>query len=503
MTQEDSTIEIPPGTEELKYEWEAPEPLNAPDDALPYPVEGLPEEIGAAVRELQSFTQAPPAMVACSALAVLSLAGQATTDIRRDEYLEGPTSLYFLILADSGERKTTIDGYFTNPIRQKEAVDREKAAPVVKQYMADSAAWGAEKSGVLSKIQQLSKSGKDTNAEKKRLADIEKAEPESPLVLRLLYQDATPEALAFGLKHQWPSGGIVSSEAGIVLGGHAMGKDSIIRNLALLNSLWDGTPISIDRRQAPSYTLMGTRLTMGLAVQPATLTTFIEQSNGLARGTGFLARFLLCHPESTQGTRSYKKAPKSLDDLNRFNHRITELMDNTPEPSREKGLSPCLMTFDTTGTLAWIEAYNKIESDLGDGGDLRELRDVASKAADNIARLAALFALYKKKEQVSREEIEGATVIIVWHLFESRRIFRAWGADPETILAGKLNQWLLDRGEDQVAKSDILQSGPNPLRKKEQINLAIGVLERLHRIRLEKVGRKEYVVINPALRGGE
>lgn len=493
-----------PGTEELDRSktWEEPEPLNAPDDPLPYPLGGLPGEIRETAKEVQAFTQAPPAMVASCALSALSLAGQGLANIRRDEGLTGPTGLFFLTLADSGERKSTVDRFFTETFQEKEREAKETSAPIVKEYMAAKASWEAEKSGILAKIQHLTKNGDDSKEWKEKLVNVEKVEPEAPLVLRLLYQDATPEALAWGLAHQWPSGGILSSEAGIVFGGHAMGKDSIVRNLSLLNQLWDGSPIHIDRRTAPSYTLEGVRLTVGLATQPATLTTFFDQSKGLARGTGFMARFLICWPESTQGTRLYKDAPASWPNLERFRDRLSKLIEDTPEPDPDKGLSPKMLTFDREGRKAWIDAHNEIEKDLGNKGDLRELRDIASKAADNIARLAALFALYRGKEQVAGEDIEGASLIVTWHLYEARRIFRTLAVSEDKILAGKLDAWLLRQGKSEIQKNDILQSGPNPLRKKARAEMALDILQGHNRIKLAKRDGKEVVRINPALLEG-
>lgn len=55
------------------------------------------------------------------------------------------------------------------------------------------------------------------------------------VVPRLLYADATPEALAYALATGWPSGGILSAEAGAVFGVHGIGQNTILRNLALLN----------------------------------------------------------------------------------------------------------------------------------------------------------------------------------------------------------------------------------------------------------------------------
>ncbi|NJD06940.1 MAG: DUF3987 domain-containing protein [Methylococcaceae bacterium] len=81
--------------------------------------------------------------------------------------------------------------------------------------------------------------------------------------------------------------------------------------LALLNVLWDGGMHSVGRRTSESFTVRGVRLTIALQVQETTLRTFFEKSGGLARGTGFFARFLITWPESTQGFRPFSDPPDS------------------------------------------------------------------------------------------------------------------------------------------------------------------------------------------------
>ena len=102
-----------------------------------------------------------------------------------------------------------------------------------------------------------------------------------------------------------------------------------MRNLGLLNVLWDAISLTIDRRTSESFTVRGARLTMALQVQEPTLREFFTRSGALARGTGFLARFLMAWPESTQGFRPFSEAPANWPHLAAFNRRIAEILNRT------------------------------------------------------------------------------------------------------------------------------------------------------------------------------
>ncbi len=273
--------------------WPEPLPLVATLTPEPYPLDALPDTIRKAVAEVQDFAKAPVSLVASSALAALSLAIQAHADVKRADKLTGPVGLFLLTIADSGERKSTCDGFFTKAIRDYEEAQAEAAKPILKDYKAAIEAWEAKRGGIKDKIRQLAKESKPTGSMESVLRDLEHDKLEPPRIPRLIYADATPEALAYGLAKQWPSGGVVSAEAGIVFGSHGMGKDSVMRNLAMLNQLWDGNSLTIDRRTSESFTVRGARLTVALQVQKPTLLEFFTQSGALARGTGFLARFLV------------------------------------------------------------------------------------------------------------------------------------------------------------------------------------------------------------------
>ena len=310
--------------------------MTAKIEAEPYLIDALPDTIRAAVEEVGGFVKAPVPLVASSAIAALSLAIQAHYDVERASKLHSPVSTFTLVIAESGERKSTCDGFFTKAIRDYESAQVEAAKPLVKDYNAAFESWEAKRSGIKDKIRQLAKEKKPTAELESDLRGLEHNKPEPPRITRLIYGDVTPEELAFKLAMVWPSGGVVSAEAGVVFGSHGMGSDSVTRNLARLNVLWDGGDLPIDRRTTESFTVRGARLTMGLQVQSATLLSFFEKSGALARGTGFLARFLIAWPESTQGNRPFTEAPEHWPSLAAFNRRITEIL-NLPVSINDDG----------------------------------------------------------------------------------------------------------------------------------------------------------------------
>ncbi|MET0107208.1 MAG: DUF3987 domain-containing protein [Sedimenticola sp.] len=488
--------------------WPAPLPLTAKIDPEPYPLDALPETLRAAVEEVRAFTKAPIPLVASSALAALSLAVQAHADVKRAEKLQGPTGLFLLTVADSGERKSTCDGFFMQAIREYEVEQAEAAKPLIKDHKAAMEAWEAKRGGIKEKIRQLSKAGKPAGEQEEALRDLEHDKPEPPRVPKLTYGDSTPEALKWELAKIWPSGGVVSSEAGLVFGSHGMGKESIMRNLATLNQLWDGANIATERRTTESFTVRGARLTIALQIQEATLRSFFDRSSGLARGTGFLARFLLAWPESTQGQRPFTDPPESWPALARFNQRIAEILEQDVPIDEDGALSPAVLPLAADTKAAWVMLHDVIEGELRFGGELYDVRDVASKTADNAARIATLFQIFEHGGgAVGLAAFEGASRIAAWHLHEARRFYGELALPEEQADAARLDSWLLNycrREKTNIVPRREVQRNVTPgyLRQKTVLDFALIELEEACRVQLVQNGRRKEIHINPALLEG-
>ena len=499
--------ESAPASDSANPIWPDPQPLSAKVEPEPYPIDALPETIRGAVEEVASFVKAPLAMVVSSALGALALACQAHVDVKRAERLEGPVGLFLLTLGDSGERKTTCDAFFATAIRQYQDEQAEAMKPAIERHESDIDAWNAERNGMLEAIKAAGKTpgkGKPIDELRANLAQLQHDKPEEPRVPRLLLGDETPENLAYGLAKRWPSAGVISSEAGLIFGAHGMGKDSVMRNLGLLNILWDGGELSIGRRTSESFEVKGARLTMALQIQEQTLRSFFDKSGELARGTGFLARFLVAWPESTQGYRPFTEAPAHWPRLAVFHRRISQIL-NQPAPINERGgLIPQMMALTPSAKAAWIEYHDEVEAELRSGGELYDVRDVASKSADNAVRLAALFHVFEHGfGAVGPEAFEGASLIAAWHLGESRRFFGELALPAELADAARLDTWLIGHcRQDQthmVGKNHVRQHGP--LRDGARLDAAIKELADLDRLRVTKQGKKILILVNPALIG--
>src|SRR5262249_2062511 len=155
----------------------------------------------------------------------------------------------------------------------------------------------------------------------------------------------------------WPAAGVLSSEAGLILGAHAMNKETIMRHLGLLNILWDGRSHRIGRRTSESFAVHGVRFTVGLLVQEATLRSFFQQSGKLARGIGFFSRFLVAWPPSRQGYRPYADPPARWPQLAAFSQRLRTILDQAATLDDEGVLRLRMLSFTPEAKAAWVEYH--------------------------------------------------------------------------------------------------------------------------------------------------
>jgi putative DNA primase/helicase len=505
----DSGNSVSGGPEVESTEWPEPQPLIAEVPSLPYPITWLPSLLGAAVDEAHGFIKAPLPLVAASALGALSVTGQAYCDVTRDHTLRGPVSLYLCSLAESGERKTTCDTVFTAHLHKYDRDQAEEAKPAKAREAAERAAWKAKCEATAERIKQEIKKptrgGLDDLEE--QLRKLQMQEPTLALVPRLMMPaNATPEGVMKSLVHKWPAQGILSAEGGTVFGSHGMNNESVMRSLAMFNNLWDGKGLSQARADdANSYNNIECRLTMSIAIQEATLISFIERTNGLPRGIGFWSRFLFSAPASTQGYREYAPPPAHTPAISRYKAKLEEILSHRPVFDDVGYLAPIQMCMSDEAKELWVHYQNATEAQLRDGGELCDVRDIAAKTMDNAVRLGCLFHVLQHGVGglISRDDVERGVMLALWHLNESRRVFGHLAHPPELTTAAKWDAWLVDyckkNQTNRVPMGKAQQFGVWGMRAKADITNAVATLKEMDRARLVKVDKRQFIAVNPAL----
>jgi hypothetical protein len=487
-----------------RTDWDEPLPLKRPAPASQhYPVDALPHLLRAAVVEYQSYGQQPLALVASSALAVLSLAAQGHADVARDSRLIGPISLNILVIARSGERKTAADRNFGAPLRDWESRQAEQMSSEIRRREGEIRVWEAKTAGLERAIREAMKNGKKPTAElEARLEELMMNKPSRLVPPRLQYEDANPQSLAYMLSEGYPSASLWSDEGAMFTGSHGMGNDTRLGFMGLLNRLWDGGHVHQDRKQAASVHVVGRRLTVNLMVQLEVLQELLRWGGRLARGTGFFARYLLAAPDSTMGSRIYRSPPEDMPAVAAFQRRIEELLCK-PLPCDPTGrLIPPVLPLTLGAHKHWRDYHDEVETGLRPGGEFVEVCDFAAKSAENAARIAACLHIF----QGTRGDIEAGTMLDAirlarWYLLETKRVFLDIAEPQEWVDARKLEEWLAKRGD--VPIREILNNGPNELRVKDRRDGAIKVLEGLNRVQLSTVEGKCHLRINPKIRQAE
>jgi hypothetical protein len=492
------------GDDPEQIQWPEVEPLGSGyTEPLPFPVGALPRIVHDAVVQYQAYGQQPMPLVVSSALATMSLVCQGHADIARDDHLTGPLSLFLLPVAKSGERKSAADKAFAKPLRKALAELGAAVQGQIRTATTNHKRWAAQMRGVEKALAGVEEGRVPANFKGKggqitddmleqareqltaRFAELSEEEPQIPVVLRLFYSDTTLEGLADKMQRGLPVGALWEDEGGVTLGSVGMKEDRLLGFLASFSKLWDGAAWTQDRATVEDRDMDGKRVTVNLMLQPSVLAGLATAAKGVARTQGFLARFLMCEPVSTMGTRLYRE-PGPMDALQAFTDRAFALYEQPlPYASTENGrpdphrLDPPTLYLCADAQQLWRAYADEVEVELRERGELVDVGDFASKSAEQAARLAGIFHLfvgYHSAELVSAETMESAITVARWYLVETLRITQIVAAPQPIADARLILQWADGQGLDRVSPGDLGHRGPNPVRDKQRREAALAAL---------------------------
>ncbi|SLN73607.1 hypothetical protein ROA7450_04152 [Roseovarius albus] len=410
-----------------------------------------------------------------SVLASASLATQGFADVQT---LHGfvPLSLYFLTVAESGERKSTCDGIAAKAVRDFEE-------PLVRAHQKDLKAWRQDEAENRKSRKKRKLADWDSVVENDSASEDEM--PEEPVSPSILMSDVTLQGVLSLFERGNPSIGLFSDEGGQFFGGYSMKAENKTHAATSLSKLWDGQGFSRVRSGSDPLTLYGRRASSHFMLQPVIAQNIL--SDRMFKSQGLWSRFLFAWPESRIGQRILESG-RALDEramsaLSCFNTRIHQLLE-TPCPTHADDplqLVPRPLPLSQGAHDILLAFYNQVELAQQDGQAFAQIRGFASKAAEQAARIAGVLTVFENTNarEVSAGTMSNATVLMDWYLLEAARLLDTGPVSQELRDAQALLEWLQTRwSEANISVRAVANRGPNRFRTPDRARVLIDVLER-------------------------
>ena len=444
--------------------------------ALP-PAPAFPMHALGALRDaaeaIQKRTQAPAAICAQSVLAAATLAVQAHRDVELPGGGRRPLVGLFASVAESGERKTSVDRLALAPAYKVEEQWREEREGQASAFVNDMDAWKAAR-------EVAKKKNKGDRAAIREALNAVGPEPKAPPQAMLLVEDFSPEALVLHLRNSRPWAGVFTSEGGVLVGGHAFNDEKAMATGALLNTLWDGNPIRRVRVMTGNAFLPGRRCSAHVMMQRVVADKLL--GDAVLDGIGLMARMLIVEPQSTVGSRPFRDAPAECAPILReYATHMTALLTRTPttKPDTTDVLDPPAMQLTDEARTLWVQFHDAVESDLGPGGTLHSVQAFGAKMGEHAGRLAAILTVYANPDAMEVDAAAMACGITLAQHYAAEMLRLQGGASvsSDLRLAARLLAWWQERQDSRCHLASIYQTGPGKVRDAAIARRIVAILE--------------------------
>ncbi|WDM86048.1 DUF3987 domain-containing protein [Pseudomonas asiatica] len=457
------------------------------------PIPNLPFEIFTeAVDEVQRNIKSPRELAVCSALAMMSLAAQGLYDVKSPLGNVFPLSLAIMAISGSGDGKTpTFRALSSRVYKYQEVILLERNLELGR-YKAAHGIWLETLKAHKSTLRKFVRRGEDAEEIARLICEHQEKEPKPPLNLLFINDDVTVQALFQSMSGGLSSAGWMSSEASGILKGGAF------QHIDKVNSVWSGDGVRAGRVSSDSYWVSDARLALCLMVQPSVFESFCELKGDVARGTGLIARFLFCRPRSTQGSRIDDGGEQGWQACERFGDRAVALLKEYVDNCRVGRGVRKVIRLSERASMLWVDVRNQIEREISEDGVYGWAPDHASKLAENMLRLAAVFHVFEGRDgDVSETTMRASVELGYWFSRQFDKVF-----SPDTMLendASELHAWIRSyydkNGEKRIDKTYIRRYAPNRLRDSDRLEMLYEKLAGDGLIRLVLEGKKGVVIL--------
>ncbi len=397
----------------------------------PFPVDVLPEPLGAFVAEAARAIVCDASFVALPLLSGLASAIGNTYRIELKPGWSEPAIVWTAIVGESGTAKSPALELALRPIRKRQheamkrhAAELEKHRSALLVYERDVAHW---------------KQSKPCAAPPDK--------PEAPTAERCWTDDATIESVAV-LLHQNPRGLLMARDE---LAGwfnfdrYTQGKGA---EAAKWLEMFGGRAMQVDRKGSGTLYIPHASVSIAGGIQPGTLRRALVEEH---RDNGLAARLLFAMPP--RKPKRWTEAHVNPAIQARVAAVFVWLFDLTPDSDDEGNERPRLVRLSDDGKRAWVAFYNEHAHEQV---KLTGEESAAwSKLEGYAARLALLVHMIRRaagdptladRELVDAASIAAGVVLARWFGNEARRVYAILGESEDGRLSRRLVEWIAGQG---------------------------------------------------------
>lgn len=469
-----------------------------------YPFDAFHTVLRNTAYEILDNIQAPDALIGMSLSAAITAALQGRVNIKLPTGQIRGVSLNFLSIAESGERKSTVDGLAFAAMYERDIRAAEAHQGFLFDYQVALQRWTFQQKRLTHRLNKADRAGEDVEAILAEMTAQAKSKPKKPRLRCYMRQNITPRAIMDALEGDGESIAIATDE------GQVMFRSGAMAELGILNKAWDGARLmTLDRADMDHLLVMNPRVTINIMTQKKILMEYLEKHGETARGSGHWARYLVGWPTSTQGERYVPDHELVWRHLPLFQERINTLLDQHDAMMASGKVHRELLEFSEEAKMRWFSLARETEWMLRPGDYLHDINDFASKVMEILGRLAAVFHYFNGEQgKISLDTLERPMTIVIWHVDEYKRLFSPAFVMPqdqvdanELALHLRKNIWGGYGSGSWVAKNHLLNGGP--VRNARRLNAALRILEEKGAVRIGPApkSRRLYVDLNDAFFG--
>lgn len=414
-----------------------------------YPVGFIPAELGNAIYAVCAMTKAPVELVAPVVLASAAAAVQGVSDVQKPySNFEDrmPTSLFFGVVAQSGDRKTSV---------------LNQATAIFEEF----------EQGLLSGASQ--------------------EDPDFTAVAHQFLLDKATEPGVVDLLRSGAKSLFFAVDEGA----------AFFRCLDVVAwcKRFDGSTIRHNTRRNGSVVVKDTRASTCMLIQGVTFDRIMKHKGQDLIESGLLPRMLMsfCTDPLPLGM---PMAPIHSPDvlMAPFNDRVRSLLRQYALGLSRPDSKRALLTLSWQAANLWSSFLYEMEYQYAPQPVWHDVRAFVMRAAEHALRLSAVFHSFSSESnQIAEPCVDAACRVVAWHLQQAKVAF---GEPPQEVKAQQLANVAYEYlcraprapGLRRFTRSELLRFGPREIRNADNLNVALERLMFEGKIRLssQKSGRE-------------